>query len=266
MVAGAVDEARPAGRLAGRVAIVTGASRNIGAAVAERLAADGAAVAVNYSRPESEHGAAEVAAAIERAGGSALAVRADLRDERQIAEMVETVRRELGPPEIVVNNAAASVTGSFAWETLTAEQWDEVLRVNVTGTFLCSRAALPSMREIGRGVIVNMSSVRARLGRPGLLHYTTSKAALIGFTRALAREVGDQNIRVNALIVGAIKTPDEGDYGDQEELDRFLFAEQALERRGLPSDIGDATAYLCSDEAGFITGQAITVDGGWVMH
>lgn len=266
MVADGLGEAKPAGRLAGRVAIVTGASRNIGAAVAERLAADGSAVAVNYSRPESQPGAAQVAAAIEQAGGRALAVRADLRDEGQIAAMVETVRRELGPPEILVNNAAASVTGNFEWETLTADQWDDVLRVNVTGSFLCARAALPSMREAGRGAIVNMSSIRARLGKPGLLHYTTSKAALIGFTRALAREVGEDGIRVNALIVGAIKTPDEAGYGDQDELDRFLFAEQALERRGLPSDIGDATAYLCSDDAGFITGQTITVDGGWVMH
>jgi 3-oxoacyl-[acyl-carrier protein] reductase len=266
LVAGGPGAGFPPHRLDGRVAIVTGASRNIGAAVAGRLAADGAAVAVNYSRVESEPGAVEVAAAIRRAGGSALAVRADLRDEREIAAMVETVRRELGPPEILVNNAAASVTGNYAWETLTADQWDDVLRVNVTGTFLCSRAVLASMREAGRGAIVNMSSVRARLGRPGLLHYTTSKAALIGFTRALAREVGQHGIRVNALIVGAIKTPDEAEYGDQDELDRFLFDAQALERRGVPADIGGATAYLCSDDAGFITGQAITVDGGWVMH
>lgn len=254
------------GPLRGRVAIVTGAGRNIGAAVAMRLAAAGAAVAVNYPDEQSGAEAARVVARIAGAGGRAMATRADVSQEAEIQAMVAETIAAFGHPDILINNAAISVAAQAPWSELTGEAWDHVLRVNVTGAYLCARALYRSMRARGGGHIVNLSSVTALLGRTGNLHYVTSKAALIGFTRALAREVGGENIRVNALILGAIRTPDEAVYGSQEEVDAQVLPLQSLKRRGDPADVGGAISFLVSADADFITGQCITVDGGWVMH
>lgn len=247
-------------------AIVTGASRNIGAAVSIELAAAGAAVAVNYrdeaSRPEAE----AVVSQILDAGGRALAIVADVADPAAVSEMVAHVEAELGPISILVNNAAASVAASRPWHEIEASEWANVLAVNVIGGANCAKSVFPSMLARGGGSIVNMSSVTALLGRTGNLHYVTSKAAQLGFTRSLARELGEHKIRVNSIVVGAIRTPDEALYGDSEELDRYLYDVQALERRGVPLDVARATLYLASEASAFITGQSITVDGGWVMH
>jgi 3-oxoacyl-[acyl-carrier protein] reductase len=251
---------------AGRVALVTGAAKNIGAAVARRLAADGAAVAVNYRSPESR---ADAEATVERmleTDGRAAAFQADVADEAQVRRMVDEVTAALGPPDILVNNAATSVASQVPWWELTVEEWDRVLRANVTGAFLCAHAVYPAMNAAGRGDIVNMSSIRALLGRAGNLHYTASKAALIGFTRTLARELGSENIRVNALLIGAIRTPEEAAYGAPEEIDAMLVDLQSLKRRGEPDDVAGVTSFLVSRDAGFVTGQCLTVDGGWVMH
>jgi 3-oxoacyl-[acyl-carrier protein] reductase len=252
--------------LAGRVALVTGAARNIGAAVAERLAAEGAAVAVNHRAADSAADAEAVVARIRAAGGAAAAFAADVGSEDEVEAMFAAIERELGPIDVVVNNAATSVAADRPWHELTAADWERVQRTNVTGAFLCARAAYPAMRAAGRGDVVSMSSVRALLGLPGNLHYTTTKAALIGFTRALAREVGGENIRVNALIVGAIRTQDEAVYGPPAEIDARVLGLQSLKRRGLPQDVAAVTAFLVGPDAGFVTGQCITVDGGWVMH
>jgi 3-oxoacyl-[acyl-carrier protein] reductase len=250
----------------GRVALVTGAARNIGAAVARRLAADGAAVAVNHRSVESRAEAEATVARIEAAGGRAAAFQADVADEGQVRRMVEAIGESLGPVDILVNNAATSVASQISWRELTGDAWDRVLRANVTGAFLCAHAVYPGMSAARRGDIVNMSSVRALLGRAGNLHYTASKAALIGFTRTLARELGPDEIRVNALLVGAIRTPEEAVYGPPEEIDRMVLGLQSLERRGEPDDVAAVTSFVVSPDAGFITGQCITVDGGWVMH
>jgi 3-oxoacyl-[acyl-carrier protein] reductase len=249
----------------GQVALVTGAAKNIGAAVAERLALDGAAVAVNHRAESSRADADGVVARIRDAGGTAAAYRADVGDEAEVEAMVAAVSAELGPPTILVNNAAASVASQVGWLELTVADWDAVLRSNVTAAFICARAAYPAMRDAGHGAIVNMSSVRVLLGRLGNLHYTASKAAIIGFTRSLARELGPDDIRVNALVVGAIRTPEEATYGEPEEVDAMVLDHQSLKRRGLPADVAAFTSLLVSRDAGFVTGQSIVVDGGWVM-
>ena len=253
-------------RLAGEVAIVTGAARNIGAATAIRLAAEGAAVAVNYHRDSARDDAVALVARIVADGGRAIAVAANVADEAQIAAMVAAVSDAFGGPTIVVNNAAASVAGAAPWTGIGAEQWDEVLRTNITGAFLCARAAHPFMRERGRGRIITMGSVRSPLGRPGNVHYTTSKSALEGMGRVLARELGPDGITVNTIVVGAIRTAAEAEYGDPADVDRVLLDLQSIKRRGEPSDIAGVVAFLASRDADFITGQSIVVDGGWVMH
>jgi 3-oxoacyl-[acyl-carrier protein] reductase len=253
------------GRLDGKVALVTGAAKNIGAAIAERLAAEGAAVAVNH---RSDSSAADAAALVERiasTGRRAVAVRADVAEEGEVAAMVAEVERTFGPVGILVNNAAASVAYSAPWHELTPEQWNHVARVNVTGAFICARAVYPAMQAAGSGVIVNMSSVRALLGWPGNLHYTSTKAALMGFTRGLAREVGADGIRVNALVIGAIQTPEEDVYGTPEEVAEVLFPLQSLKLRGQPTDVASAVAFLASEDGRFVSGQCVTVDGGWAM-
>ena len=179
--------------------------------------------------------------------------------------IVAAVAGEIGGPTILVNNAAASVAGAAPWHTLEPRQWDEVLRTNVTGTFLCARAVHPFMQRRGRGRIITMGSVRSPLGRPGNAHYTASKSALEGMGRVLARELGPDGITVNTIIVGAIRTAAEAAYGDPAEVDRALLELQSIKRRGEPKDIAGVVAFLASRDAEFITGQSITVDGGWSM-
>jgi NAD(P)-dependent dehydrogenase (short-subunit alcohol dehydrogenase family) len=247
------------------VGLVTGAAKNIGAAIATRLAADGLAVAVNHRSETSTVDAEAVVATIESRGGRARRYEADLADPAAITAMIERVHADLGPVTALVNNAATSVASNVSWLEITPEEWDRVQATNLRGAFLCARAVHAGMVAAGGGSIVNLSSVRVPLGRPGNLHYTASKAGVIGLTRTLAREVGADGIRVNCLVVGAIRTPDEALYGAQAEIDAMLLELQSLKFRGLPEDVADAAAFLVSTASRFVTGQCITVDGGWVM-
>ncbi|GAA4469454.1 SDR family NAD(P)-dependent oxidoreductase [Phytohabitans houttuyneae] len=247
------------------VALVTGAAGGIGRRIAARLAADGAAVAVNHL-PGEEPAAEALVAEITAAGGRAAAVVADVSDPLQVRAMIDTVRERLGPVTALVCNAATSVAAVRDWHTLTAADWQRVLAVNVTGAFLCVQAAYPDLAAAGDGAVVVMSSVTPLIGRTGNLHYVTSKAALIGFTRALAREVGPDGVRVNAIAPGAIRTPDEAVYGDPDELAATMAALQSLRRRGEPDDVAAVTSFLLGPDAAFLTGQLLVVDGGWVMH
>ncbi|MEV0568736.1 SDR family oxidoreductase [Dactylosporangium sp. NPDC050588] len=250
------------GPLTGRVVLVTGAAGGIGRAIAARLAADGARVAVHHLPGDAaeEATAADLAA---RLGG--IAVAADVRDATQVAGMVDQVRERLGPVSGLVCAAAASVAGRGDWRQLTAGDWADVLAVNVTGAFLCVQAAYPDLVATGNGAIVLFSSVTPLLGRTGNLHYVTSKAAIIGMTRSLAREAGPDAVRVNAIAPGAIRTPAEAVYGTAEEVADAMYAVQALRRRGEPSDVAAVTSFLLGADAGFVTGQLLVVDGGWVM-
>lgn len=254
------------GKLAGRVAIVTGASWGIGAAVAKLYAQEGAAVVVNsYPDDKMSSLADEVVASIRAGGGSAVKVPADISSEEQVTELVAAANREFGDVDILVTNAAYGVR--VPWHEITSKQWDYTQAVNVRGAFLCAKACYPGMLRRKGGNIITVTSVTVELGMAGLLDYVSSKAALIGFTRALAREVGKDGIRVNSVMPGAIRTEQEVALGfDEEELKVLSAERQCLPRRGFADDLAGTFLFLASDDSSFVSGQVINVDGGWIHY
>jgi 3-oxoacyl-[acyl-carrier protein] reductase len=254
------------GRLDDRVAIVTGASWGIGAAVAEAFAGEGASVVVNTLPDDRMDGyASQVVARITAAGGSAIKVPADISVPTDVSALVAAARDEFGDVDTLVTNAAHSLRAPFT--EITMEQWDRTMAVNLRGAFLCAQAVHPGMLRRGRGSIVTVTSVTAELGMAGLLGYVTSKAGIIGLTRALAREVGKDGIRVNAVMPGAIRTEQEIELDfDDAELAKLTEERQSLPRRGYAEDLTGTFVYLASDDSAFVTGQVITVDGGWVNY
>jgi 3-oxoacyl-[acyl-carrier protein] reductase len=249
-----------AGPLEGRVAIVTGGGGGLAEGICARLASDGAAVAaVDVSREKAERVADQVRAS----GSRSVAVEADVSDRRSVETMVDEVARGLGGVDILVNNAA--VYPRRAWTEIEEVEWDRVMAVNLKGYFLCARAVYPHMKERGRGNIVNVASITFFIGWTLLLDYVASKGGIVGFTRTLAREVGPDNINVNAIAPGAFPTDAEKIHPDQEGYDRWVLEQQSIKRRGTPEDIGNLVAFLASDSSSFITGQTIGIDGGWMM-
>jgi NAD(P)-dependent dehydrogenase (short-subunit alcohol dehydrogenase family) len=247
--------------LEGKVAVVTGGGGGLGTAICSRLSSEGAAVAV----VEQELGKAEkVADAIVANGGRALAVEADVSDKGSVETMAERVTDELGSLDVLVNNAA--IYPRRAWTEIEEEEWDRVMSVNLKGYFLCARAAFPHMKERGWGRIVNVSSITFFIGWTLLLDYVTSKGGIVGFTRTLARETGPDGVTVNAIAPGAFPTDAERIHPNPDEYSRWVLEQQSVKRRGTPEDIGNLVAFLASDNASFITGQTIGIDGGWMMH
>ncbi|HET7019103.1 MAG TPA: SDR family oxidoreductase [Xanthobacteraceae bacterium] len=241
--------------LSGRVAIVTGAGRNIGRAIALALADGGAAVVVNARSNVQE--AKAVAGEIERAGGKASAAVADVADADAVASMVEQAAARFGRIDILVNNAA--VRAEQAFETMTLADWRAVTAVILDGAFNCVKASLPHLKRSGAGVIVNIGGLSAHTGAARRPHVVTAKAGLVGFTRALAHELAADNIRVNTVTPGLMATPRPA---GQPEPQHHALVRSLVGRRGEPSDIAAAVRFLCGPGAGFVTGQNIQVNGG----
>jgi NAD(P)-dependent dehydrogenase (short-subunit alcohol dehydrogenase family) len=251
--------ASPHPDLAGRVVIVTGAGQGIGRVFARRLAEAGAIPIV--AERDAAKGAA-VAAEISAAGHRAHAIATDVAEWPSVDSMARETLARFGRIDALVNNAAIYTTLSRGpFETLPIEDWDRVLRVNVTGAMLCARAVLPAMRQRRWGRIVNVSSSTVLLGRPNFLHYVTSKAALLGMTRSLARELGPDGITVNTLLPGLTRTEIAAN-GVTDEIHAALVGMQCLKREETPADLAEAVLFLCSDASRFMTGQSMVVDGG----
>ena len=247
----------------GSTAIVTGGTSGIGLAITERLALDGAKVAVfDIDLEQAERAAQDV----RDKGGEAIACQVDVSDRSQVDAAVERTRRELGPVLVLVNGAGKDSFDRFV--DISTELWERVIAVNLTGTFHCTQAALPDMLAAKWGRIVNISSSSGQTGAVMMAPYSSSKAGVIGLTKTLALELGPLGITVNTIPPGAIDTPmsrraaEEGRFGGGtlEDVGRHL----PVRRIGRPEDIAAACAYLVSDEAGYVTGQIIGVNGGRV--
>ena len=246
-------------RLVGQVAIVTGASRGIGRAIALELASWGVKVVVNYQTNAAK--AAAVVAEITAANGTALAVQADVTQPVDVARLVQTTLEQFGALQILVNNAG--ITRDNLFQRLKDEEWDAVIEADLTSAFLCSQAVLPTMRAAGYGRIVNVASLAGLAGNVGQTNYAAAKMGLIGLTKALAREVTADGVVVNAVAPGYVET-------DMIEsiphwLRTWALDVIPLKRFGTAEEIAPAVAFLASPAASYIIGHVLTIDGGWVM-
>jgi len=242
-----------------KAALVTGASRGIGRAIALEFAQRGAIVMINYN--QSSAAADQVVAEIQAMGGKAFSVQADVSDFHQAQDLVKKSIESLGNLDILVNNAG--ITKDNLIMLLTEQDWDKVLNTNLKSTFNCSKAAVRHMMRKRYGRIVNISSIAGLMGNPGQTNYSASKAGQIGFTKALAREVASRNITVNAIAAGYIETEIWSTV--PEEARQAVLSLIPLGRKGEPEEIAHAVTFLVSDQAAYITGQVLGIDGGITM-
>lgn len=244
--------------LSGSVALVTGASRGIGAVIARRLAEAGVKVGVNYlSSPES---AEEVVSSIISAGGEALLVEGDVAQEEPAKSTIQQVVSHWGRIDILVNNAG--INRDRLLLRMNTDDWDQVIQVDLRGAFLCTRFVMPHLIKQRSGRVVNISSVVGISGNPGQANYAAAKAGLIGFTKSVAREVASRNVTVNALAPGYIAT------GMVEKLSEAarekILSRIPMGRFGVAEDVSEAVVFLCSNGASYITGEVLTIDGGMI--
>ena len=249
--------------LEGKVAIVTGAARGLGRMFSCKLAHAGAVVVAI-----DQNSCAETVEEIEKNGDRGTSHQADVTDQKSLKDMAEKVTQDYGRIDILVNNAAlyANLT-SAPFDNLTEEEWDDCMAVNVKGVWNSCRVVVPTMRKCGGGSIINMASLAATYGLPFCLHYTASKAAVIGITRGLARELGRHWIRVNAVAPSAVATEGTRDFfGDKfEHATEVIRSNQSLRRTLEPADVAGQVVYLASDASRFVTGQTLMVDGGTTL-
>lgn len=245
--------------LVGKVALVTGGSRGIGRAIALKLAENGADVAINYAGNTAA--AEEVKTAIEQMGRKALLVQGSVADTDGVQTIVNTVVKELGRLDILINNAGITRDGLLM--RMKEADWDDVMHTNLKGVYNCSKAVLRTMMKQRSGQIVNMASVVGEMGNAGQTNYAAAKAGVIGFTKSLAKEVASRGITVNAIAPGFIATDMTSVLTDDQkaEMARTI----PLGRAGQPEDVANAVLFLVSEGAAYITGQVLNVDGGMVM-
>lgn len=252
-------------RLQDRVILVTGGAHGIGRAYCEGFAREGARVVVADIDAE---GAESAARALSAAGHDALAVCTDVAESGSVAEMAQATLDRFGRIDGLINNAAVFQRPAMSrvpFDQIPLEEWDRLMAVNVRGVFLCCRAVVPSMKQQGGGKIVNISSGTVFFGSTNLIHYVTSKAGVIGFTRSLARELGGYNIHVNAIAPGlTISTEDVSE--DRMALEQQRMQARSIKRSEKPEDLVGTAIFLCSSESDFMTGQTLVVDGGAQMH
>jgi len=248
----------------GRVVIITGGGRGIGRVYCEAFARAGMRVVLADVYAEE---AERVAANIRAEGGEAFAVRTDISRAEEAQAMADTAAREFGAIDALVNNASLmSSLPRRPWREIPLEEWDRVMAVDLRGLFLCCRAVYPHLKRRGKGKIVNISSGRVLEGTPNRLHYTTAKAGVIGFTRALARELGPENINVNVVLPGLTLSDTQMASSQPGYITADYDKQRALGRAQYPEDLVGTVLYLLSDASDFVTGQSFNVDGGKVMH
>ena len=246
-------------RLQGKVAVVTGGARHIGAAYCRKLASEGAAVVIADVLDGDR-----VVREIQELGGKAIAVQVDVSKEADTTRMAAEAVKAFGQIDVLVNNAAIFIAiERHPFYEISAEEWDRVSAVNIKGPFLCTKAVFPYMKERGSGKIINISSSTAYWGTPNFLHYVASKAALIGMTRSLAREMGEFGICVNAIAPGLVEH--EGQTAPK-ALTELQLKQRSIKRLQTPEDLLGTLVFLASSDSDFMTGQAIVVDGGSVFH
>ncbi|WP_186577503.1 3-oxoacyl-[acyl-carrier-protein] reductase [Aquibacillus kalidii] len=245
--------------LAGKVALVTGASRGIGKAIALELAKQGAKVAVNYSGSEAK--AQEVVEEIKGLGAEAIKIKANVSQESEVKEMTKSVIEEFGSLDILVNNAG--ITRDNLLMRMKVEEFDEVIQTNLKGVFLCTKAVTRQMMKQKNGRIINIASVVGVSGNPGQANYVAAKAGVIGLTKTTAKELATRNILVNAIAPGFIETDMTDELTDEQKAGMLNLI--PLAKLGKAEDVAKVVRFLASEDANYVTGQTIHVDGGMVM-